>query len=144
MRFLYLLVLIIAGCKTSSSIDDEKEIRSLLDSIIAADNRSDIHKVLSCYTDDAVLMPSNKPSIKGINSIEENYASIFRNSVLHLESHIEEIKIAGTWAAVTGFNTGTVFMRKDSSSVSVNDKFILLTEKQNNEWKIKRLIWNKN
>jgi uncharacterized protein (TIGR02246 family) len=144
MRFLYLLFLIIAGCQTSSSINDEKEIRNLLDSIIAADNRSDIHTVLSCYTDDAVLMPANKPSIKGISAIEENYTSIFENSALHIESHIEEINIAGTWAAITGFNTGKVFIRKDSSSVSVNDKFILLAEKQNNSWKIKKLIWNKN
>jgi len=144
MRFLCLLMIFIVSCKMNSPVNEEEEIRNLLDSIIAADNRSDIRKVLACYTNDAVLMPANKPEIKGLQAIEQNYISIFENSTLHLESHIEEIKIADTWAAATGFNTGSVFMKKDSSSVTVNDKFILLMEKQNDIWKIKRLIWNKN
>lgn len=144
MRFLYLAMILVAGCKTNSTIHDEKEIRNLLDSIIAADNRSDLRKVLSCYAADAVLMPANKPSVKGLDAIKQNYTVIFENSLLHIESHIEEIKTTITWAAVTGYNTGNVVLKKDSSSIPVNDKFIMLLEKQKDTWKIKRLIWNKN
>ena len=61
MRLLCLLTIFIVSCKTNSPVNEEKEIRNLLDSIIAADNRSDIRKVLACYTNDAVLMPANKP-----------------------------------------------------------------------------------
>lgn len=145
MRLLCLFLLITIGCRFNNSVvENETQARQLLDSIIAADNRSDLPAVLSFYTNDAILMPANKPSIKGIEAIEQNYKSIFEGSILRLESHVEEIKTAADWAAITGFNTGTVYLKKDSSTVTVNDKFIILLEKQENTWKIKRLIWNKN
>ena len=144
MKFCFALLVLIISCNTNNLNADEKAVRSLLDTIIHADNRADISTVLSCYRNDAVLMPPGKPSITGIHAIEVNYKTIFANSVLHLESHIEEVKIFPSYAIVTGTNSGSVVLKKDSSVVTVSDKYIMLLNKQNDTWKIKKLIWNKN
>ncbi len=144
MKFVLALVILIASCKGNTLNADEQLLRSLLNTIIQADNRGDITTVLSCYSGEAVLMPPGKLPISGINAIEESYKNIFTNSIVHLESTIDEIKIFPSYAVITGINTGSVVMKNDSSSSAVNDKFMMLLEKEANTWKIRKLIWNKN
>ncbi len=144
MKFCFALIIIITACNTNTAITGETAARSLLDTIISADNRADISVVLSCYSRDAVLMPPGKLSIAGISDIEENYKNIFSNSILHLQAHVDKIEIFPSYAVITGTNTGSVVLKKDSSVSAVNDKFMMLLEKREKTWKINRLIWNKN
>lgn len=139
-----LLITLMASCGTDRLSADEIAVRSLLDTVISADNRADISAVLSCYSEDAVLMLPGQPSISGMNAIEQNYRNVFSNTVFHFESHIDEVNVFPSYAVVTGTNVGSIVAIKDSSVNAINDKYMILLEKENTKWKIKKLIYNKN
>jgi uncharacterized protein (TIGR02246 family) len=117
-------------------------VQTLTD-IMQADSAGDVEKVVSLYADDAILIPSDKGDIIGINAIGENYRNIFANSILRLKATTNEIIESGDLTVIRGNTTGYVISKKDSSSVTVNDKFLMMLKKQSGKWKIYRLMWSK-
>lgn len=136
--FLPVIFLGLPGCYSSSNAPSET-----VKEIIAADNLGDLEKVLSLYTDDAILMPADKQDVVGKDAIRQNYQGIFENSLLQLTPQIEEEMRAGTIAIVKGTITGTVASKKDAGRAIVNDKFIMLLKIQSGGWKIHRLMWSR-
>lgn len=114
-----------------------------LNDIMQADSAGDVDKVIALYMDDAILIPSDKSDIVGINAIRENYRNIFANSSLQLKATANEIIESGDLAIIRGNTNGNVISKKDSSSVTVNDKFLMMLKKQSGKWKIYRLMWTK-
>jgi ketosteroid isomerase-like protein len=114
-----------------------------LNDIMQADSAADVDKVISLYTDDAILIPSDKSDIVGINAIRENYRNIFATSTLQLKATASEIIESGELTIIRGYTNGNVISKKDSSSVAVNDKFLMMLKKQSGKWKIYRLMWSK-
>jgi ketosteroid isomerase-like protein len=114
-----------------------------LNDIMQADSAGDVDKVIALYMDDAILIPSDKSDIVGINAIRENYRNIFANSSLQLKATANEIIESGDLAIIRGNTNGNVISKKDSSSVTVNDKFLMMLKKQSGKWKIYRLMWSK-
>jgi len=114
-----------------------------LNDIMQADSAGDVDKVTSIYTDDAILIPSDKSDIVGINAIRENYRNIFASSTLQLKATANEIIESGDLTIIRGSTNGNVISKKDSSSVNVNDKFLMMLKKQSGKWKIYRLMWSK-
>lgn len=88
-------------------------------------------------------MPPGKEPITGIEKIKANYEGIFQSSRLHFQITIDEIKVAGDWAVCHGRTLETVHSKTGSSVVSVNDKYMMMLEKKNSDWKSSRLIWNR-
>jgi uncharacterized protein (TIGR02246 family) len=114
-----------------------------LNDIMQADSAGDVDKVISLYTDDAILIPSDRGDIIGINAIRENYRNIFANSTLRLKATTNEIIESGELTIIRGNTAGIVISKRDSSSVTVNDKFLMMLKKQSGKWKIYRLMWSK-
>ena len=114
-----------------------------LNDIMQADSAGDVDRVVSLYTDDAILIPSNKSDIVGINAIRENYRNIFANSSLQLKATANEIIESGDLAIIRGNTNGTIISKKDSSTITVNDKFLMMLKKQSGKWRIYRLMWGK-
>jgi len=143
MRYLSIIAftLLTFAC-TESEEKATQSIRSVVQGIIEADNRADISKVLSYYHSQAELVPPGKANIKGKQNIKENYESIFSNNRLELKVEIREIKISKTWAVVYGQNTGFRIQLDNQSKTEIEDPFVMLLEKENTEWKIRRLMWN--
>ena len=141
-KLLFLLALL-----TSCGNQDKEEVelvRQTIEGIIEADNHSDLEKVMSFYHDNAVLFPTGKPSIAREEAIRENYKQIFSSWRLELETKIEETRAAADWAFVTGRNKGTRISLSDGSTEPIDDQFTMLLEKQDGEWKIRKLWWNQN
>jgi uncharacterized protein (TIGR02246 family) len=138
--FVLLLVFIIFSCEQKEDSTPSKT----LDEIIQADNAGDLEKVISNYTDDAILIPSGDVDIIGKNAIRENYRNIFLNSSMQLKSSANEIINARDLTIIRGNTTGKIISKKDSSATPVNDKFLMLMKKQSGKWKIYRLMWSKN
>ncbi len=122
---------------------DRERVKALVDTFVAANNRSDLNTILSLYEQDAELMPPGRSIISGKSAIENNYRQLFNNSTTHITSAITEITVGDLWAAVAGRNTGTT-LKKDSATSYIYDKYMMLLEKQESGWKIRRLIWNSN
>ena len=90
-----LLFIILLGC-TNVKDHDRQAVHDLVQDIIAADNRADIERVISCYHSDAILFPPGKQKIVGSDAIRKNYEAIFSSSVLTLSIEEDELTIAAT------------------------------------------------
>ena len=135
----FVAILIFCSCKNQPA---SAPVQTLND-IMQADSASDIDKVVSLYADDAILIPSDRDDIVGIHAIRENYRNIFSNSTLQLKATTNEIIESGDLTIIRGNTTGNIISKKDSSSVAVNDKFLMMLKKQSGKWKIYRLMWSK-
>jgi uncharacterized protein (TIGR02246 family) len=140
----YHLLLFIALLLACSEMTDSslKDVRSVVDGILDADNHADIERVLSYYHQDAILMPPGKEEIKGKENIRKNYEDIFASSVLDLFPEEEEITISRDKAIYKGRTKGKIIIKSDSTERIINDKFIMILTKENDKWQIKTLIWN--
>jgi ketosteroid isomerase-like protein len=90
------------------------------------------------------LIPAAGTDIVGKNAIKEHYRNLFSNSSLQLKASTTEIIDGKDLAVIRGFTTGKVISKMDSSSATVNDKFLMLLKKQSGQWKIYRLTWSRN
>ncbi|HSU28758.1 MAG TPA: nuclear transport factor 2 family protein [Chitinophagaceae bacterium] len=130
---------LLISCKKEKG--DPKET---LASIMKADNSGNLVEVLSLYTNDARLMPAGRPDISGIDSIRENYRNIFAGSKLSLTGYADETTQSNDLAMIRGRTEGIVFSLKDSSTIQVHDKFIMILKYIEGKWKIHRLMWGMN
>src|SRR3954462_512019 len=101
----YILFIFFMHCKEISS--DDYAIRTMIDSLIAADNRGDLEAVLSHYANDATLMSPGKASISGKAKLKSNYENIFASVHLKLQTSIEGIELNSASALAWGANSGT-------------------------------------
>jgi uncharacterized protein (TIGR02246 family) len=138
--FLLLVALITFSCEQKGDSTPSKT----LDETIQADNAGDLEKVISNYTDDAILIPTGNVDIIGKNAIREHYRNIFLNSGMQLKSSANEIIDVRDLTIIRGNTTGSLISKKDSTSTPVNDKFLMVMKKQSGKWKIYRLMWSKN
>jgi ketosteroid isomerase-like protein len=134
------LLLTIISCTGNNKNKPDKILNELLE----ADNESNLEKVISLYTNDAMLIPAGKPNIIGIDSIKKNYKSIFANYKLELlaETYENEIVESGSHAIIYGITFGKRISLKDQTVSPVNDKFIMILKKINRKWKVHRLMWS--
>jgi len=126
-----------------SCSNPNQDPETILSEIMIADNAADVERIVSLYTDDAMLIPAGKPNISGNDAIRKNYENIFSSSRLQLSAKANEVIESGKTAIIIGNTTGNVNNLKDSSIASVNDKFIMLLKAVNGKWKIYRLMWGK-
>ena len=111
--------------------------------MIEADNTGELDKVISYYTEDAILIPSGSSDIVGKNAIREHYRNLFATSALQLKASANEI-IDGELSIIRGNITGNIISKTDSSAAPVNDKYLMLLKKESGKWKIYRLMWSRN
>jgi len=137
---LFIATILLLSCHRIAN--DEDAIRSMINDLIAADNRSDLEAVLTHYSSDATLMPPGKAAISGMEKLRENYKNIFATTRLALATKIEGVEINRFSAMAWGYNTGKAVSLKDSSTRTINDKYLAHLVKEKGEWKIRRLIWN--
>jgi uncharacterized protein (TIGR02246 family) len=138
--FLLVLTSIVFSCEQKQDSTPSKT----LDEIIQGDNAGDLERVMSNYTEDAILIPTGSVDVIGKNAIREHYRNIFSNSAFQLTSSSNEIIDAHEFTIIRGNTTGKIISKKDSSSVPVNDKFLMVMKKQSGKWKVYRLTWSKN
>src|SRR5262245_28897809 len=82
------------------------QIKKVLAGIIAADNASDVERIVAFYEDDALLLPPASPAVAGKAAIKERYRQSFENARLELAFHSEETQVAGAWAFDRGLTHG--------------------------------------
>jgi len=138
---LFFITAVISFTSCTNTNSDPKET---LAAIINADNNADIQKVVSLYTNDAILLPSGKPNISGQEAIRKNYETIFSTSKMQLSADILETITLKNFTIIRGNTVGKIFLFKDSTTLTVNDKFLMVLKNAAGKWKIHRLMWSKN
>lgn len=142
-KFWFILLTVSAFSCTQSEDKEFEAIQDVVNGILLADNQGDVDAVLSYYDSQAALMPSGKPETIGESNIRKNYERIFKTSSLQLKAEIENIDFENDLALCKGRTKGRVVSKIDSTSVEVDDKFLMVLTRKTGKWRIKYLMWSK-
>ena len=121
------------------------QIKKVLAGVIAADNASDVERIVAFYEDDALLLPPASPAVAGKAAIKKRYRQGFEKARLELAFHSEETLVAGAWAFDRGLTQGRNVWRDGREPTKFEHKYLMILKRQpDGAWKIARLIWSDN
>src|SRR5687768_14801096 len=90
----------------STMESDVLSIRSQIEkgnkTFMAVVDSGDAEGFKDVYTEDAVLMPANTPTIKGLDGIKNFFGGAFKSGINKAELITEELQEADDFAAETG------------------------------------------
>ena len=138
--FLFLLSLS-TGCQSSGTSDtraaDEAALRKLDDEWSKAAGSRDVEKTVSYYSDDAIVMPPNIPTLTGKESIRSLWKSMIDSPTFSGGWKVTKVEVArsGDLAYVSG---NYEFNEKDNSGKPLTDKgkYLEIWKKQaDGSWK---------
>lgn len=125
-----------------TSESDERAIRAAGELGFDALRKGDAASVAAFYSEDALLMPANRPYVVGRKAIKESFAEEFaanRESGVTLELDELDVGVSGSLAWRTGTFLGTGPDGKPQGS----GKFLQVWEKQaDGLWQITHSIYN--
>lgn len=127
---------------TSSATDEQKAVRAVVVSLIAADNAGDLEAVMRQYGSDPVLMPPGREAIRGRAAVRSHYARLLADTDMDLDAESVETVVTGDWAFDRGFTMGSVTPR-GGETVQIYDRYLMLLQRESEgAWKASRLIWH--
>ena len=116
--------------------DDERAIRDLVDSWLAASKSGDTGTVLSLMSDDVVLMVPGKEPF-GKEEFAQNYNQM-KGTKLKTESDIQEIKVLGNWAWMHNILKVTFTPTDGSPTTHAGHVLTILRKNHEGKWVIAR------
>jgi uncharacterized protein (TIGR02246 family) len=139
-----LLSFTFAGTAAASDTKIEQELRDLDAKWSAAAGAKDIDKTVSYYSEDAVVMPPNAPSVKTRETIRNAWKEMLTTpgAAISWKTTKVEVSKSGDMAYASGTYELTM---NDPSGKPVNDrgKYLVVWEKQTDgKWKCGADIWN--
>ena len=124
---------------------DVEAIHELFRKRVATGNAGDVAAWVDLFTDDAVIMPANRSTIRGKSAIrewEQKFADTFsaEGQILPVET-----VVAGDWAFVRTSSIGTLVPKRGGAAIRIDGKELAVLQRQRDgSWKIARLIGNSN
>ena len=120
---------------------DVGQIQKLNDQFSEAFNKGDSASVAAMYTDDAVVLPSGSPMVRGRDAIQ----SFWKKGSEQLEGMrltTIEVQSLGNDAAR---EIGTFILKtKGQSPQELEGKYVVIWRKAGTDWKLATDIWNSN
>lgn len=119
----------------------EDEIRNVLERYAQALNAGDAELAASCYTFDAMFMPSGLPTVSG-PAIVGWYQDFFTSTSMDVTFEIDEVRSgdAVAYALTRSHGTQRSLTRGTQTSESNREVFIFAAE--GGAWKIARYLFN--
>jgi ketosteroid isomerase-like protein len=119
--FLLLLLAFSTACQTQATSTDEAALRKLDDEWSKAAGSRDVDKTISYYSDDAVVMPPNIPTLTGKEPIRTLWKSMLGSPDFSGGWKATKVEVArsGDLAYVSGTYE---FNEKDDSGKPITDK----------------------
>lgn len=126
------------------SADEEKaaidEIRA---KYIAAENAGDAAALAELYTENGVYMPANAPAAEGRSAIQSSYEGMFKQYKAQADATpVSVVEITGDWAFERGTFKTTLTPVDGGDPVEDAGKYVVVTRKTGDGWKVHYLIWN--
>jgi uncharacterized protein (TIGR02246 family) len=121
---------------------DESDIRAVLEQYQHALNDGDADLAASCYSADAMFMPTTLPTVTG-GALRGWYAKFFEAIKMDVTFTIDEVVVSGSvaYALTRSQGTQTVLARGAASPESNREVFIF--GREDGAWKISRYMFNK-
>jgi uncharacterized protein (TIGR02246 family) len=118
---------------------DEQEIRQLVATWMAATEAGDAQTVLSLIADDAVFLVAGRPVMRKSEFEAAARAQAGPSApVIHGESEIQEIQVAGDWAFMWTRLTVTATPRDGGPATTRAGHTLSVLRKQNGKWVLAR------
>ena len=119
--FLLFLLALSTACRTQATTTDEATLRKLDDEWSKAAGSRDVEKTISYYSDDAVAMPPNIPTLTGKEPIRTLWKSMLGSPDFSGGWKASKVEVAqsGDLAYVSG---SYEFNEKDDSGKPITDK----------------------
>ncbi len=140
-----LLVLAVSGCAPQVDIEaEEAAIRSADADCLKAWAAKDVDRVLSCYSDDASVFPSNAPIATGKEAIRALWSQVFETPGFALSWDISKLEVsrAGDLAYAYGTYEQTV-NDPEGNPITERGKWVGVYKKQaDGQWKMVADIGN--
>ena len=121
---------------------DLAAIARLHDEYVAAHNAADIDRMMALFTDDAVLMPTDEPTLTGKKAIGEHYQEFFDQTPSEITLEPVETRVAGDWAFERVELTVTVPGARGKVLLAKAKYLWILQRQPDGSWKIGRAIYN--
>jgi uncharacterized protein (TIGR02246 family) len=155
-----LLLVAAASCQPrDTAITDEQVTEVVLEDVLqsldeaydAAFNASDAARLADVYTEDAVVMPADRPAVIGRDAIEADFQRFFDLYDSRLQSTTTGGYMAvGTWrnegvdwAVAWGTSRWSGTPKAGGDSLTVQGKHVIILRRQlDGGWRIERDIWN--
>ena len=98
---------------------------------------------LSHYREDAILLPPNASVVAGRPAIRAWYEQgLFRHFRCEVSFDADETEVSGDWAFARGYINGRLNPKADEPLIKLHEKFTMILRRDQDGWKIARLIWN--
>ena len=125
-----------------ASAEDLAAIGRVHREYVAAHNASDADRLVALFTDDAVLMPMDEPSLSGKQAIREHYEEFFDQNPSAIELSPIETRVAGDWA-FERIQVKVALPDGGGDSRHADVKYLWILQRQpDGSWKISRAIYN--
>ena len=140
-----LLVLAISGCAPQMDVEaEEAAIREATVEYVNAWLAKDIERVLSLFTDDASMLPSDAPIATSKDAIRAVVSQIVENPGYALSAQATQVEVSPT--GELGYNLGTYELTlndPEGNPVTERGKWVAVWKKQpDGAWKAVAKIWN--
>ncbi len=143
---LFLGIAILSICSCTKKVDTEADvetIKSLTEEYDATLNAGDLDNWVSLYTDDALRMGPNMPTLVGKDAIHDFYQPFFEQNAIDIKETCEEVIVCGDWAFVRGTYTYTITPKVGGEPSRDTGKWVAFHKRQpDGSWMIYRNIWN--
>jgi uncharacterized protein (TIGR02246 family) len=155
-KILLLTLLLIIGTAASCRSDrtttpTEKASLATIEKLHTMDQeaskRGDFDTLLTLMTDDCVLLPPERPPIKGKDAIweyiQEQKEQLHKIEITEYSHDFQEIKILGDWAYEWGYFSNAA--RPAGGGEAIHGRgtlFRILRRQVDGSWKVSRSIWN--
>lgn len=115
---------------------DAQAIRQATTSFETAFNAKDVEKILTLYTDNSVLMPPNKPLLRGRGPLKGFYEGLFNAGSTDLKLTVNEVAGHGPIA----YESGSYSMM--NGATRDRGKFLFVLHKLGGNWKFEDKSWS--
>jgi uncharacterized protein (TIGR02246 family) len=134
------------ACQAPSTESETIAIKKiLLKDYLEAENAGNVNAKLALFTDDAVLMPPNEPTVSGRDAIRLWQQATYDQVTLQVTDSIEELKLFGDWGFARGSYTADVSLKAGGVLPQEDGKFLVIIKRQpDGIWKIARDMWSSN
>jgi len=125
-----------------ASASDLAAIARLHDAYVSAHNDADADRLMALFTSDAVLMPTDEPTLTGATAIGEHYQEFFDQTPSEISLRPVETRVAGDWAFERIEMTVTL-PGGGGEVLQAQMKHLWILQRQGDgSWKIARAIYN--
>jgi uncharacterized protein (TIGR02246 family) len=134
----------IANSQGRSTSSTEAAIKQVADAYVKAVLAGDAKTVAALYTDDAVEMPPNEPSLKGRAAIEQYYTKLFSGPAKVGQLTLTHLEARAIGDA--GYDVGTYqqSMNPPGQTTATTDtgRYVIILKRSQGAWKVAYAIYN--